>query len=168
MKPIIENLSVFTYTLGLACIENYLLYVLNINNYEYRHLYAKSFLPFFDIAVAFLKESASYAYFNKIERLVNVADKKGLIHFSAFNDLNEEIYRCDYCCLQINSEFIKERYRGQIWRDDHYYLLSAIDGDTWTCLNDNPRERIVFKYDELCNVYGGAGYCFTWVYVGNY
>ena len=42
MKNIDVDLSRFNSLQSLSCVESYLLYILNANNYDYKHLYAQS------------------------------------------------------------------------------------------------------------------------------
>lgn len=161
MKQISVNKSLFDNTLGLSCIENYFLYILTVLNYDFRMLYAKSYVSVFDIAKALCDDTVSYAYFNKIPRLQNVACNEGFISLSNTNDLNEAVDNHDYCCVRINPDYLKKRYGLVMWRDDHYILLCEQKNNKWICLNDNPRDIIEINSDELSNVYAGQSICFS-------
>ena len=155
MKKIRVDKSVFNRILGLSCVENYALYILIQSNYEYRFLYAESFVPFFDVVASFIVDSVSYASFNKIKRIQDIAFTEGLIGLSIFNNLKEGIDKSDYCLIKVSPNYVIGKYGRNLWRDDHYILLCDQNADNLTCLNDNPRDIIEINECELSDAYGG-------------
>lgn len=154
MKQIDANKSLFDNILGLSCIENYVLYIFATQNCDYRFLYAQSVIPFHDIAIAICNEAIPYAYFNKILRIQDVACKEGLISLTYVENLDSGVSQYDYCCIKVTPDFVKERYKRDLWRNDHYILLCNQSQSTWTCLNDNPRDVFKINNKELYNAYG--------------
>ena len=161
MREIEVNKSLFNNALGLSCIENYLLYILAARRYDYRYLYAESFVPFFDIAQALHSECVRYAYFNGIPRIMDTARNEGLISLHITEKFAEAALSYDYCCAKVVPEYIKARYGRDFWRDDHYILLCGQNEKGWIFVNDNPRDVIELSGEELSQVYGGRTLCFN-------
>jgi len=159
MKPIEADKLLLDNVLGLSCIENYTLYILHNHGCDYRFLYAKSFVQIFDIAKALCDENIPYAYFNKIPRLQDMSHKAGLIQLSTYFDFEEAVARHEYCCIKVTPSYVRGRYSRELWRDDHFILLCNRNGDSWTCLNDNPRDVMDISTKELRSAYAGQAIC---------
>jgi len=161
MKQIETDKSLLDNILGLSCVENYLLYICVTLGYDYRPLYAKSFTSVFDVAVAFCDEAVSYAYFDKIPRLQDAASEQGLISLSDVYDFQKGVYNYDYCCIRVTQNFVAQHYGREFWRNDHFILLCNKNKENWICLNDNPRDIIVIKDNDMSQIYAEQSVCFN-------
>jgi len=148
---------------GLSCIENFLLYAMKTEGYKYKHLYYESYLSMCDIINEFINNNTKYASFYKITRLQKIAADNDLIAMEFFNntDFRNNITKYEYNTVMVNPEYIKEKYKTELWRDDHYILVAQKDSDNFYYLNDNPRDNGVISYDELRRVYSGKMIGFT-------
>jgi len=157
MKQFEMNKSLLDNLYGLSCIENYFLYALSIENYAYKYLYYNSAVSLRDIADAFFVKNAQYAYFNKIPRLHREAIDNKLISMVNFDGANLDLYvlEKDFVCVKVIPEFIESKYRTELWRDDHYILLSYLDNNNFKYLNDNPKDQGIISKAELRKFYGG-------------
>ena len=63
---------------GLSCIENYLLYIFNVEMLPYQYLFFESSLSANEITKAFIDDGISFANFDKIRRLQSIASDYGL------------------------------------------------------------------------------------------
>lgn len=160
MKQMKADKSLFGSTLGLSCVENYLLYIYILQGYDYRYLYSKSFISMSDIVSAFCDDSAQYAYFDKIPRLQDVAVEQGLLTHTVEKDFKASVNQYDYCCIGVSQRFVNEQYGRDLWRDDHFILLCEEKEDEWICLNDNPRDCLSIQKSNMPNIYGGQSVCF--------
>lgn len=149
-KELLNNLH------GLSCIENFVLYILGKEGFSYRYLYFQSYLSFNEIAEEFVYRNARYAYFYKVKRLQNIAMENGVIQIQSGDKLDLNFVRNhDYVCMMVKPEYIKDKYNVELWREDHYILLSDADGFQFNYLNDTPRDVGVISFDELKQIYGG-------------
>ena len=141
---------------GLSCVENFLLYILKMERYSYKFLFYKSFLSFSAIVNAFYIDKVEYAYFNKISRIQDLARKNKVINMRENFILDLDFFdRYDYICVMVKPEYIKSKYNTEMWRDDHYILLSKTDNKNFNYLNDNPRNIGVISFSELENISTG-------------
>lgn len=149
--------------LGLSCIENFFLYALKNESYDYKHLYYLSYLSLCDIASEFINNGVDYASFYKITRLQELAKNHNLIVMKYFRNTNfyNNINDCDYTAITVKPEYIKEKYKTELWRNDHYILISQIDSEKFHYLNDNPRDSGNISFRELENIYAGEMIGFT-------
>ena len=157
MENVISDKSILNNIYGLSCVENYLLYAMTAEDYEYRPLYHGSYLSFCDVAVEFVENNALYASFYKIPRLHDIATENGLIavRYLENADLLENININGYNIIMIKPEYIKSKYKTELWRDDHYMLISPKDSGNYHYLNDNPRDNGIISLEELKGIYAG-------------
>jgi len=160
MRSLNVDKEIFDNLIGLSCVENYLLYILAHNRTQYRHIYAHSFISFYDIVDAFCNHDIQYAYFNKIVRVQELAHRKGLVSLSVLSDISDALSSKVYCCFKVTPVFIQTRFGRSLWRDDHYILACNHSDSNWVFLNDNPRDVIKLHHDELLSVYDGNIICF--------
>ena len=141
---------------GLSCIENYLLYIFNVEMLPYQYLFFESSLSANEITKAFIDDGISFANFDKIRRLQSIASDYGFIDITYDSVINKEIFDChDYICIKVKPEYIKEKYNTTLWRDDHYILVSKIEDNKFSYLNDTPRDIGIFSLEELCETFAG-------------
>ncbi len=155
MKQMEFDKSLLDHLHGLSCIENYVLYLLRKEGFPYQYLYYQSYLSFREIADDFVYGDTQYAYFYKVKRLQNLAVETGSIQIQSCEKLDLDfICSHDYICVMVKSEYIKEKYNVDLWREDHYILLSNMDGFRFNYLNDTPRDVGIISFSELKQIYG--------------
>ena len=154
-----KNKEIFREFYGLSCAENYFLYILFCNRYNYELLYYRSYLPMTDIFFSFTKGKEKYASYSKISRLPDVAVETGLAEFNLleYSDISGIDIDCDVNYLiGVKPEFIEYRYKTKLWREDHYLLLCNKTGDgEYGYVNDTPRDQGTIKLVELNENYNG-------------
>lgn len=142
---------------GLSCIENYVLYILRREGFSYQHLYFQSGLSFGEIVEEFIHRNARFAYFYRIKRLQNVAEENGLIQMISDSRADfSAMHNHDFACVMVEPEYVKKKYHVDLWRDDHFILLSEIDKSRFHYLNDTPRDAGVISSEELKRICSGG------------
>lgn len=160
MRRIEANKSLFDRGLGLSCIENYLLYILDYLKVDYRFLYAKSYIPISDVIQSLYINKNSFAYFDGIPRLQNTASEWELVRLSQETDLESILTNDFYSCIRVTPQFIRERYTRELWRDDHFIMLCEDMDNNFLLLNDNPRDLIELDRIQLNEVFSKNAICF--------
>lgn len=163
MKEIKVDKSLFDRVLGISCIENYFLYVAAYIGIDFRTMYANSYISINEIAHTFIDKKISYAFFNKISRLQNIAYELGIINLTYKSNISY-ISDCNcYCCIKVNRNFIKKLYERVPWRDDHYMLVCSKENEKFVLLNDIPRDVVEVRVEQLHQVYDGNIVCFKFL-----
>ncbi|MCL2591946.1 MAG: hypothetical protein FWD82_01150 [Defluviitaleaceae bacterium] len=154
MKSLIFDKGKLSDLHGLSCIENFLLYILREEQYAYKDLFYKSFLHFDEIIDIFFEKKVEYASFYNIKRIQDVAKENNIINVNV-NSCLEPLFldKHDYICVMVKPEYIKEKYKTELWREDHYILLSKAENSNFYYLNDTPRDTGLLSFDELKNIF---------------
>lgn len=160
MKMIEADKTYLDQSLGLSCVENYYLYIMTYNQFEYRPLYANSFVSAGEIARAFCEENTTYAYFNKISRLQETSSRFGIISLTFTETLDNIISTDSYCCIRVARSFFESSYARELWRGDHYMLLCSSSNGNYLLINDIPRDEIKINQEQLFNIFDGKIICF--------
>ena len=163
MKTFDLDKSILNNAHGLSCVENYLLFAMITENYDYKYLYYNSYLSFFDIACEFVENNAEYASFYRIPRLQEIAKKNNLVDINYYKnaDFLENINLDNYTAIIVDSEYVKAKYNTKSWRNDHYILIFSKDAQTFYYLNDNPRDTGIIHLSELKKIYTGGYISFS-------
>lgn len=157
MRHLEMNKSDLDNLYGLSCIENFLLYVLKKESYSYRYLFFESMLSFRNVVDAFVNENLTYAYFNKVERLQNIASAYDLIVMLSKPIIEKTLFEHhDYICMMVKPTYIQSKYKVELWRDDHYILLLKVEDDKFFYLNDTPRDAGILSWDEVKSIFAGS------------
>lgn len=145
-------------TYGFSCIENYLIYGMREQGYEYVPLFFNSYISLTDIIYEFIQNKAKYAFFYKIPRIHNIALEYGLIEKEYQNrkiiNLNRESI-WDYLAITVKPKYLLEKYGVSLWREDHYILLRRGEGNDIFYLNDSPRDSGLLQEQELSSLFDG-------------
>ncbi len=156
MKEVCLDKSLFDNALGMSCVENLLIYIFKTQKITYKYLFFESALSAYDIVQALSHHKNTYSDFRCINRIQDLARNAGMIEICLLDspciptDLNEK-----YCCIMVNPTFIRDNYRTQLLRDDHYVLLSPSDFQNYFCINDVPRDIRKLSLVDLYSYYGG-------------
>jgi len=148
---------------GLSCVENFLLYAMKSEDYEYKYLYHGSYLSMRDITDEFIENNARYASFYRIQRLQELAAQNSLIEwkYMRHDDFTGYIDDYDYSAIMIKPEHIAVKYKTELWREDHFLLIGQKGPESFYYLNDNPRDNGIISYGELQSIYAGEMIGFT-------
>jgi|GEM_PF-1811205 len=147
---------------ALSCVENYLLYLLNINEIKYDYLFYKSYKSFDEIMYDFFINKMEYAFYKGISRLQDVASDLGLCKLMEYDTNDPDIILNDerVVAICVKSDFIEKKYGRSLWRDDHFILINKNIKSEYQYLNDNPLDVGYFSKLELYEIYNGIIICF--------
>ena len=161
MKNFKLSKDLFHHAAGLSCIENYILYAMAAEEYPYPYLYYKSYLPLSDIINGFV-EGEKYESFYTIDRLQQVAVDNRLIHTCRYKTIDFDCLDFhDFNCIMVRPEYIKKKYGSSLLRYDHYILLGpGENANTYTYVNDTPRDIGIVTVSELQDISAGKMFCF--------
>ena len=161
MKKFKLSKDLFHDAAGLSCIENYVLYAMATEGYPYPYLYYKSYLPLSGIITEFMG-GKKYESFYTIERLQQVAVENHLIRTYRYETVGfDRLDSHDFNCIMVRPEYIQKKYGSSLLRDDHYILLGpGKAANTYTYVNDTPRDIGVITVSELRDISAGKMFCF--------
>ncbi len=157
MRNIDIDLDRFNSLYSLSCVESYMLYILDANQYHFQHLYAQSYAGIAEILQYFLWDKKVYAYYDGVPRLQRTAIAHGVLAMQTVqcSDIcTDPDY--DFFMLKLHPEYIKKTYGAAAWRDDHYVLLTGYDDRHRTYINDSPRDYRTLTCGELEQAYAGS------------
>ncbi|HEY5588711.1 MAG TPA: acyl carrier protein [Candidatus Paceibacterota bacterium] len=151
--------------LGLSCIENYFLYALKKHTEKYSLIFLQSYLSFEEIIEEFCINKAEYAYFYKIPRLQTIAENYSIIKFKHQNisDFFLMVDEYNFICIAVNPEYIEQKYKTNLWRNDHYILLSKKDDSNFYYLNDSPRDNGIINIRDVRKIYNNEVIGFSYI-----
>lgn len=145
--------------LGLSCIENYILLILDEINYNYTKLFFDSYISLDDIIYDFFINKKTFVSFDKIKALQFVAQDEHLLRFDIKKLTIDEISEKDKNIrrlILVSKEFIQKRYHYTLWRDEHYIFLTDLkDSLEYIYINDIPYDKGVISVKELKEIYRG-------------
>ena len=156
MNPAEYPKSVFTEIYGLSCVENLILYLLKTKKIAYQNLYCDSFLTFHEIEQAFYMDRCSYASFHRIQRLQEIATREKIIHMELLDgDFSFASEGERHWLVMVNPNFARDKYKRELWRNDHFILLSPGENRCFNYLNDNPYDTGIITSEEFYRYYQG-------------
>lgn len=150
------NTNALMNTLGLSCVENLLTYILRINNISLYPLYSNSFLTYSEIENALILQGETYANFRSLDRLQHIAEEEGIIKVDLIDRSEPPLLHDDcYHIVMVLSDFAKDKYNINLWRDDHYILVSQTADNTINYINDHPIDTGELSIEEFRHYYAG-------------
>lgn len=147
---------------GLSCIENYVMLLLKEYNKEWEYIFYKSYLSFFEIFDEFYIKKKQYSYFKKIPRLQEVGVELGKFNIRDIikKNIKELFQQASIAAICVTPEYIEEKYKTRLWRDDHFILLQNYNKDLYAYINDNPQDEGYLSLEELNKIFTGEAILF--------
>ena len=143
------------HSLGLSCVENYLLAVCKNKLNGYESLFCESFLTFDDILSEFFEKETEYAYFEAIPRIQTTAKNMGIISFEWMKQQEFIVPKDGYLCIRVKKTYMTEKYKTALWRGDHFFMVFSEGNGEYTYLNDSPCDKASITKEELFQLYDG-------------
>ena len=147
--------------LGLSCIEDYILYLINGDIKNKYILFYKSFVPAEKVFYEMLANNKSYSSIDFIERIQSTAKKIGMLGIDYYRGNFSELIMSDVFLMQISPDDVKKRFGVSLLRDDHYLLIRKLGGNKFEYLNDRPESTGILSVDELERMYLGKAIIIT-------
>lgn len=153
--------SLFDGACGLSCVENLLIFALRASCMAYPYLFYRSHLTLPEIMREFFERNASYARFGAVERIQELAVREDLLSMELHVSLHDGLCGPEkaWVFVMLTPEAVREKYRTEMLREDHYILLGSAEGERYTCFNDTPRDIGTMTGEELERCFGGRVIC---------
>lgn len=133
---------------GLSCIENYAILILSQHVKNWESVFYKSIMCFHEILQCMEK---GYSQFDGVQRIHKLASDMKLLNTNWYNFDNNKVENLDipFFALQVKKEFIFEKYKKEMWRDDHYILVREKNNGRYDFINDNPVDQGIMEKQSL-------------------
>lgn len=157
-NPEIEN---YKNVLGLSCIENHILAIMNANKISNSIVFENSFVDLEQIGNYFLAQKANFAEFCKIPRIQNDLKDSGAISMRlGFSDVWEILSGVEensdrFLLASIIPEQANKLLYTRGWRSDHYVLVKKA-GECVKIINDIPAMELTVSKENFGDIYGGS------------
>ena len=140
---------------GITCVEKAFLLIAELKGKDYRKYFYESFIEFDEVFSDFLYNDYAYLNYLKIPRLQNVAVELGEVQMQSFQSdsisalkyLETNLIKQNPALAMVELQVDNEIFRP--WRDDHFILLYAFDGQFIRYLNDYPLEVSKISKEEF-------------------
>ena len=135
---------------GLSCVEDYVIYVLSRETYNWKCIFYKSYFDIEEIINYLLFKGQEYSSIKFIERIQNTLVNDGMLELVQMN--LEDIERIDskqIFLMELNESATKELLNINAWRNDHYIMCCKNTNGLYTYVNDRPYLTGNFESAEL-------------------
>ena len=143
---------------SISCVENYFLGWCAEKWISAEILYSNTYLPVNEILSDFIHNSAKFESYNKIERIMTVAERHGFVRHNATGEINfdyiDVLIPDSLVLVEVNDKFFKD-ISLKPWRDDHYIWLTGKTDNEYLYLNNYPLSAGEISTEKLSEVYGG-------------
>lgn len=137
--------------LGLSCIENDCLCIMQQMDMHYQYIFYESYLNFSKIFKEFYQRHVTYEQFHAIERLQMVAEQLGYlkIHYVEEKDINQVFKNNQVCSICIDPKWLLSKFKSTLLREDHYILIEKRSEEEFHFINDTPKAEGIISKEEL-------------------
>lgn len=149
--------------LGLSCVENYTLSILEKHLVDISCLFCTSYLRGDYLLSEIIKKGVSLKNFALLTRVHEVAfENLSLVRLSSYDkvdisnmwrEMKEEKDRT-YYLIKVNPSFVSKAFNADLEREDHYICYWFNDGKN-NIFNDYPYRITRFSDDEIISAYDG-------------
>lgn len=154
----------FQNSLGLSCIENYVIACIKKYSCFYPLAFYKSHLSAKRIFELIYTNNIEYAFFSGIPRIQDLC----LQHRAIVGTFKEDVLplkKIDLIehllCIQVRPQFTKDYFHNNVWRNDHYVLIQKNGDGKLTLINDSPLFELQVDYDFIARIYAGRYFLFS-------
>lgn len=157
MKQFKVSKDILNYTMGLSCIENYMLYVMIAERYPYPYLYYRSYRSLSNIITDFIIGN-NYP----TDCLSLVMSDNHLVRIQRYekSNFNSFVFH-DFNCVMVRPEYMIEQYGCHFLNNSHYILLApGMDTDNYAYVNDIPKDIGTVTISKLKDISAGKIFCF--------
>lgn len=149
--------------LGLSCVENYTLSILEKHLADISCLFCTSYLRGDNLLGEIIEKGVSLKDFALLTRVHEVAfENLSLIYLSSYDNVDissmwgemKEKKDSTYYLIKVKPSFVSKAFNADLERDDHYICYWSNDG-TNNVFNDYPYRITRFSDDEISKAYDG-------------
>ena len=144
---------------SISCVENYFLGWCMEQGIGAEILYNRTYLPAGEILADFIYSDTRFENYDKIERIMAVAEGYGVTgHLMAvglnLENIDSAIRGGRLALVEVNEHFF-ENIARKPWRDDHYIWLTEKTDKGYLYLNNYPLSAGEISVKELTGIYNG-------------
>ena len=124
---------------GLSCVEDYIIYVLCKETFDWPKIFYKSYYDIGEILNHLLFEGQEYSSIKFIERIQNTLINDGMLGLIQLN--LEEIVGIEpekFFLMELKESATKELLNINAWRSDHYIMCYKNTNGRYAYVNDRP------------------------------
>jgi hypothetical protein len=135
---------------GLSCVEDYIIYVLCKETFDWPKIFYKSYYDIEEILNHLLFEGQEYSSIKFIERIQNTLINDGMLGLIQLN--LEEIVGIEpekFFLMELKESATKELLNINAWRSDHYIMCYKNTNGRYAYVNDRPYITDNLEYSEL-------------------
>lgn len=140
---------------GLSCIEDYVLFLISQKLPYWPQIFVRSYLTF-EYILQLLINGQDYSRFKGIDRLQVIGMQQGICALTIY-DVKEflgiETRNKGTFAIQVAEEYMLDRYKKKLWRDDHFILIRYKENDIYEYMNDYPLDSGVISLNKLNQIY---------------
>ena len=152
--------SYFHNEYGLSCVEDYIIYILCKDTFDWPPIFYKSYYDIEEILNYLLFEGQEYSSIKFIERIQNTLINEGMLGLIQLN--LEEIVDIEpekFFLMELKESATKELLNINAWRSDHYIMCYKTTNGRYAYVNDRPYITGNLEYSEL-QKYAGSEHAF--------
>lgn len=135
---------------GLSCVEDYIIYVLCKETFDWPKIFYKSYYDIGEILNHLLFEGQEYSSIKFIERIQNTLINDGMLGLIQLN--LEEIVGIEpekFFLMELKESATKELLNINAWRSDHCIMCYKNTNGRYAYVNDRPYITDNLEYSEL-------------------
>lgn len=151
--------QIYHLLLGLSCIENHTLALLQSDGFPVELLYGDSFIEMDRLWETFFVQRKDYAHFDGVDRIQDIAKRYGLLSMKLYQEAEvqfiQTIADSDHTFLiLLQPEVAQRQFQVRGWHEKHYVLVIP-DRKQYHVINDIPFGERTLSCEELKDYYGG-------------
>lgn len=124
---------------GLSCVEDYIIYVLCKDTFDWPKIFYKSYCDIEEILNYLLFEGQEYSSIKFIERIQTTLVNDGMLELIQLNlEKIEGAELEDYFLMELKESATKELLNINAWRSDHYIMCYKNTSGRYAYVNDRP------------------------------
>lgn len=142
--------SYFHNEYGLSCVEDYFLYILCKDTFDWPKIFYKSYYDIEEILNYLLFEGQEYSSIKFIERIQNTLINDGMLELIQLNlEEIEGIEPGNILLMELKESATKELLNINAWRSDHYIMCYKNTNGRYVYVNDRPYITGNLEHSEL-------------------
>lgn len=142
--------SYFHNEYGLSCIEDYIIYILCKDTFDWPKIFYKSYYDIEEILNYLLFEGQEYSSIMFIERIQTTLINDGMLGLMQLNlEEIKGIEPGDIFLMELKENATKELLKINAWRSDHYIMCYKNTNEGYSYVNDRPYITGDLEYSEL-------------------
>lgn len=135
---------------GLSCVEDYIIYILSKDTFNWPRIFYKSYCDIEEIINHLLFGGQEYSSIRFIERIQSTSTQNGILNL-VHRDLKdiESLDTKQFFLLELKNGSTKDLLNINTWRSDHFVMLYKDVYSKYLFVNDRPYITGSFEFKDL-------------------